>query len=73
LFFHKKGALAAARQGDQVNPNRESSGSQFYIVQGETFTDEELNMIEENANRGMVMPLIMKFIYAQGNEACKQI
>jgi len=69
LFFHKKGALAAARQGDQVNPNRESSGSQFYIVQGETFTDEELNMIEENANRGMVMPLIMKFIYAQGNEA----
>jgi len=69
LFFHKKGALAAARQGDQVNPNRESSGSQFYIVQGETFTDEELNLIEENANRGMVMPLIMKFIYAQGNEA----
>jgi len=69
MFFHKKGALAAARQGDQVNPNRESSGSQFYIVQGETFTDEELNMIEENANRGMVMPLIMKFIYAQGNEA----
>ena len=69
MFFHKKGALAAARQGDQVNPNRESSGSQFYIVQGETFTDEELNLIEENANRGMVMPLIMKFIYAQGNEA----
>lgn len=33
-FIHKKGALAAARQGDQVNPRKESSGSQFYIVQG---------------------------------------
>ena len=33
-LFHKKGALSAARQGDQVNPERASSGSQFYIVQG---------------------------------------
>jgi cyclophilin family peptidyl-prolyl cis-trans isomerase len=32
-FSHKKGALAAARRGDGVNPNRESSGSQFYIVE----------------------------------------
>ena len=41
-YYHKKGALAAARQGDQVNPKRESSGSQFYIVQGKTFTEDEL-------------------------------
>ena len=34
-LFHKKGALSAARQGDQVNPERASSGSQFYIVQGQ--------------------------------------
>ena len=33
-YFHKKGALAAARKGDRVNPNRSSSGSQFYIVKG---------------------------------------
>ncbi|MDD3687486.1 MAG: peptidylprolyl isomerase, partial [Bacteroidales bacterium] len=33
-YFHKKGALAAARTGDQTNPQRRSSGSQFYIVQG---------------------------------------
>jgi len=46
-FFHKRGALAAARQGDQVNPERRSSGSQFYIVHGRTFTDEELNQLEE--------------------------
>ncbi len=39
-FFHKKGALAAARMGDQVNPKKESSGSQFYIVQG-TMLDEK--------------------------------
>lgn len=42
-FIHKKGALAAARQGDQVNPERRSSGSQFYIVQGKKVTSTELN------------------------------
>ena len=36
-FFHKKGALSAARQGDNQNPERRSSGSQFYIVQGQVF------------------------------------
>lgn len=36
-FIHKRGALAAAREGDNVNPKRESSGSQFYIVDGRTF------------------------------------
>jgi peptidyl-prolyl cis-trans isomerase B (cyclophilin B) len=35
-YYHEKGALAAARQPDQVNPERESSGSQFYIVQGQS-------------------------------------
>jgi len=39
-FFHKKGALAAARKGDSVNPEKRSSGSQFYIVQGEIYTDK---------------------------------
>jgi len=46
-YFHKKGALAAARTGDAVNPEKRSSSSQFYIVQGRTYTDEELNQIEE--------------------------
>lgn len=45
-FIHKKGALSAARQGDQVNPKKASSGSQFYIVQGKTYTDEELKNLE---------------------------
>ncbi|WP_289053255.1 peptidylprolyl isomerase [Carboxylicivirga marina] len=46
-LFHKKGALAAARTGDNVNPERKSSGSQFYIVQGETYNDEKFNSIEK--------------------------
>jgi cyclophilin family peptidyl-prolyl cis-trans isomerase len=40
---HKKGSLAAARQGNAINPKRESSGSQFYIVQGRVFDVEDLN------------------------------
>ena len=40
--YHKKGALAAARQGDQVNPSKSSSSSQFYIVQGQKFSEEDL-------------------------------
>lgn len=50
-YYHKKGALAAARQGDQVNPKKESSGCQFYIVEGRKFSDDELNMMERNMIR----------------------
>ena len=46
-FIHKKGALAAARTSDQVNPKKASSGSQFYIVQGKKYQDEQLNMMEQ--------------------------
>jgi cyclophilin family peptidyl-prolyl cis-trans isomerase len=42
-LIHKKGALSAARQGDQVNPQKASSGSQFYVVQGKTVSDQELD------------------------------
>ena len=44
--FHKRGALAAARQGDQVNPERRSSGSQFYIVTGKAYNDSTLSQME---------------------------
>lgn len=46
-YYHKKGALAAARQGDQVNPQKKSSGSQFYIVQGSIYSNENLNGFEQ--------------------------
>ncbi len=45
-LYHKKGALAAAREGDRNNPLRKSDGSQFYIVQGKVYTSEELNEVE---------------------------
>ncbi len=45
-LLHKKGALAAARQGDNVNPLRESSASQFYIVQGRTYTPQEIEILK---------------------------
>lgn len=45
-FFHERGALSAARLGDQMNPTKASSGSQFYIVQGKRITAEELNQME---------------------------
>ncbi len=44
-FIHKKGALSAARQGDQVNPKKASSGSQFYIVQGKPASAQELQYL----------------------------
>lgn len=46
-LFHQKGVLAAAREGDDVNPSKASSYSQFYIVQGKVFTDSMLNLTEE--------------------------
>jgi cyclophilin family peptidyl-prolyl cis-trans isomerase len=47
-LYHKKGALAAARSGDNINPNRESSGSQFYIVVGKKFTLDQLQSMENS-------------------------
>lgn len=49
-LFHKKGALAAARQGDEVNPEKASSGCQFYIVTGRKFTEPQLLNMENSIN-----------------------
>jgi len=46
-YYHKRGALAAARENDQINPIKASSGCQFYIVQGKTFSDEKLDSIDQ--------------------------
>ena len=45
-FFHKRGALAAARQPDNENPDKKSSGSQFYIVWGKKFSEHQLNFYQ---------------------------
>lgn len=44
-YYHKRGALSAARQADQVNPERRSSGSQFYVVWGKTYSEKELTQL----------------------------
>ena len=49
--FHKKGVLAAARMPDQVNPKKESSGSQFYIVQGKKYDENWLDMFENRTGK----------------------
>ena len=46
-LFHKRGALAAARQGDQVNPERRSSGSQFYIAWGQVYNESQLRQFSK--------------------------
>lgn len=46
-LIHKKGALAAARQGDSVNPEKASSGSQFYLVQGKVLSQEEIEYLKQ--------------------------
>lgn len=56
-FFHKKGALSAARMGDRVNPERESSGSQFYIVEGKTYPREEIEGIPDAKVEEVAMKL----------------
>ena len=62
-LFHKKGALAAARQGDDVNPQKASSGSQFYIVQGRTFTDGRMDTLETTRLKGRKIPANEREVY----------
>lgn len=58
--YHKYGALAAARQGDETNPERQSSGSQFYIVTGKTYNQPTLNRMEEMAVQKQLQSYFMK-------------
>lgn len=60
--FHKKGALAAARMGDNVNPEQASSSSQFYIVQGKVLTDPDLELLENRINNMRKQSLFFKNI-----------
>jgi cyclophilin family peptidyl-prolyl cis-trans isomerase len=62
-YFHRKGVLAAARTGDDVNPARASSGAQFYIVQGKKFTDAGLDSVENVRLKGRKIPAGQREIY----------
>lgn len=65
--YHKKGALAAARQGDNVNPERKSSGSQFYIVQGKVYDEATLQQFEQQQKFNAVRAEAMKMYRSQGD------
>jgi cyclophilin family peptidyl-prolyl cis-trans isomerase len=60
--FHKKGALAAARQSNDINPQMRSSGTQFYIVQGKKYTENELIQAESTINGGIKQALFYKLL-----------
>jgi cyclophilin family peptidyl-prolyl cis-trans isomerase len=61
-YFHKRGALAAAREGNNVNPEMRSSGTQFYIVQGKKYTDAELTQAELRINSNLKQSVFNKII-----------
>jgi cyclophilin family peptidyl-prolyl cis-trans isomerase len=68
-LIHKKGALSAARTGDDMNPQKKSSGSQFYIVQGKKYTAQELDQIEKQVQYNVLMPHIREYLNKPENSA----
>ncbi len=61
-LIHKKGALAAARLGDNLNPEKRSSGSQFYIVQGKKYNDDEIKRLQNGIEAQAYIPFIRKYL-----------
>lgn len=70
-LFHKKGALCAARQGDQTNPAKKSSGSQFYIVQGKPVDEKQLEQMCDRVNFPIKRKLVFDYVEQPGQEALK--
>ena len=60
-LYHKRGAVAAARMGDNVNPKKESSGSQFYIVDGRVFSTNDLNRVIQMTGKTYSMEQIKDY------------
>ncbi len=67
-LFHKKGALSAARLGDPQNPQKRSSGSQFYIVQGTKYDDNMLKQMDAQYESQAFMPYIRKYFNEHPSE-----
>lgn len=62
-LFHKKGVIAAARDGDDVNPSKASSASQFYLTQGRIFTSSQLDSLEMKRLNGRKIPEAQRAVY----------
>jgi peptidyl-prolyl cis-trans isomerase B (cyclophilin B) len=71
-YIHKRGALAAARMGNDTNPDMRSSGSQFYIVHGRTRTERDLDQLMAQANNNIEQGLITTYVGAPENSEIKQ-
>ncbi len=71
-LFHRKGMLCAAREGDDINPEKASSGCQFYIVQGKLHTDETLKKTELRINKQLIQRLTDDYLNVAGNEKTKE-
>jgi len=67
-YLHKRGAFAAARENDDVNPLKASSASQFYIVQGKVFTNDELDAVELKVERRTKQYIMMDLLKKEGKE-----
>ncbi len=70
--IHKKGALAAARQGDDVNPDKLSSGCQFYIVQGKKFSDLDMVTVESRMLSQLKQSITWKYMSKPENSKLKE-
>jgi cyclophilin family peptidyl-prolyl cis-trans isomerase len=70
-LIHKKGAIAAARSGDEVNPLKASSGSQFYIVVGKVYNDDGLTQIEAKLNSDKMKILFRDYLNRPENKKLK--
>jgi peptidylprolyl isomerase len=68
-YFHNKGALAAAREGNDVNPEMRSSGTQFYIVQGKKQTEADVKAIEDRINSNIKQALFSRLIRETADSA----
>lgn len=70
-YFHKKGALSAARQGDDVNPAKASSGCQFYIVTGKVFGDSALLDMERQKSQSRLNNIFQSLAQQRAKEIYK--
>ena len=71
-LIHKKGALAAARLGNDSNPEKRSSGSQFYVVQGRVFKKHEIDLVAENSYQAKKMTELQRYLYKEENKKLLQ-
>jgi cyclophilin family peptidyl-prolyl cis-trans isomerase len=71
-FYHKKGMLCAARENDDINPQKASSACQFYIVQGKKFDDAGLKLTEYRVNRDLRARLRNELLEVESNKPLKE-